>query len=212
MQSDQSNQCCGAKLISGVYLVVALFNTQNPIGQIASNAYVIMFALRTAIFTLCAEYSFSISTDTKYSDHQDAKKNGTKRTNPAAGIIQYISDSYGINQAACSVTDSTLPSVVSSPKAPPPPASIWIRTSNSQVKGMPTIVETRLEIVVVLNALGTASSSCLLRNIASMIIIGIIDNPSAGITKKIMGTPAFADAAPGIHMSMHNVSCDFTLE
>ena len=64
---------------------------------------------------------------------------------------------------------------------------------------MPTIVETKLEMVVVLNALEVVSSSFLLRNIASMIIIGMIDNPSAGIAKKIMGTPAFADTTPGIH-------------
>ena len=76
---------------------------------------------------------------------------------------------------------------------------------------MPTIVETRLEMVVVLNALEVVSSSFLLRNIASMIIIGMIDNPSVGIAKKIIGTPAFADATPGIHNNMHNGSDNFTL-
>jgi hypothetical protein len=67
-------------------------------------------------------------------------------------------------------------------------------------------------MMVVLNAPEIGSSSFLLRNIASMIIIGIIDNPRAGIAKKIMGTPAFADATLGIHKSRHKVINDFPLE
>ncbi len=66
-------------------------------------------------------------------------------------------------------------------------------------------------MVVVLNALEVVSSSFLLRNIASMIMIGRIDNPSVGIAKKIMGTPAFADATLEIHNNMHNDNNDFTM-
>lgn len=191
------------------YWLGALLNTQKPIGQSASRTYVIMFALRTSTFIFCAGCSFSIFFETKYSDHHDTKKNGTKRTNPAIGIIQCRSDSYGINQAACNVTDSTLPSVVSRPKAPPPPESIWISTSSNQVNGIPSTVEARFEIVVVFTELEIFNSSFLPRYSASMRIIGIIDNPSAGITRNIIGTPAFAEATLGIHNNMHSANNDF---
>jgi len=61
--------------------------------------------------------------------------------------------------------------------------------------------------VVILKAPETASASFLLRNIASIIMIWIIDKPSTGIAKKIMGTPA--DATLGIHKNKHNANSDF---
>ena len=39
----------------------------------------------------------------------------------------------------------------------------------------------------------------------------MIDNPNAGITRKIMGTPAFAEAMLGMHKSMQSADSDFPL-
>jgi hypothetical protein len=51
----------------------------------------------------------SIKRQTQYSDHHDAKKKGMNKTSIAVGTIQYKSLSIGRSQAACHVTERTLP-------------------------------------------------------------------------------------------------------
>ena len=87
------------------------------------------------------------------------------------------------------------------PYAAPPPVSTCIKTRITQVKGTPTIVDTKFETNAVFTDSALVNLKLFLRYIASIAIIGSKEIEYTGTASIIIGSPAFAEAPNEIKAS-----------